>query len=123
MALLEDLRHGSRAGVAVAMRQHNHSVWRIARGILGDDTDTEDAVQDAYVRAFTSLDAFRGDASLGTWLARIVIKLIGHGDTTAGPRCQCAIHARLPRLSRYPNQDRLPMCHPVAIASAFHASG
>jgi len=72
-ALLEDLRRGSRAAAVAAMRQHNRSLWRIARGILGDDSDAEDAVQDAYVRAFTSLDAFRGDASLGTWLARIVI--------------------------------------------------
>jgi RNA polymerase sigma-70 factor, ECF subfamily len=73
IALLEDLRHGSREAVAAAVHQHNRSLWRIARGILGDDSDAEDAVQDAYVRAFTSLDTFRGDASLGTWLARIVI--------------------------------------------------
>ena len=55
------------------MRQHNRSLWRIARGILGDDSDAEDAVQDAYVRAFTHLATFRGDASLGTWLSRIVL--------------------------------------------------
>jgi RNA polymerase sigma-70 factor (ECF subfamily) len=73
IALLEDLRRGSREAVAEVVHQHNRSLWRIARGILGDDSDAEDAVQDAYVRAFTSLDAFRGDASLGTWLARIVI--------------------------------------------------
>ena len=63
----------NRAFQQAVVRQHNRSLWRIARGILGDDSDAEDAVQDAYVRAFTSLDAFRGDASLGTWLARIVI--------------------------------------------------
>jgi RNA polymerase sigma-70 factor, ECF subfamily len=71
--LLEDLRHGSREAVAAAVHQYNRSLWRIARGILGDDSDAEDAVQDAYVRAFASLETFRGDASLGTWLARIVI--------------------------------------------------
>jgi RNA polymerase sigma-70 factor (ECF subfamily) len=73
IALLEGLRRGSREAAAAVVRQHNRSLWRIARGILSDDSDAEDAVQDAYVRAFTSLDAFRGDASLGTWLARIVI--------------------------------------------------
>ena len=55
------------------MRRHNRTLWRIARGILGDDGEAEEAVQDVYLRAFTSLDAFRGDSSLGTWLARIAI--------------------------------------------------
>jgi RNA polymerase sigma-70 factor (ECF subfamily) len=72
-ALLEDLRRGSREAAAEVVQRHNRGLWRIARGILGNDSDAEEAVQDAYVRAFTSLDAFRGDASLGTWLARIVI--------------------------------------------------
>jgi RNA polymerase sigma-70 factor, ECF subfamily len=73
IALLDDLRRGSRTAAAAVVQQHNRGLWRIARGILGNDADAEEAVQDAYVRAFTSLDAFRGDASLGTWLARIVI--------------------------------------------------
>jgi RNA polymerase sigma-70 factor, ECF subfamily len=73
IALLEDLRRGSRTATAAVVQQHNRGLWRIARGILGNDADAEEAVQDAYVRAFASLDAFRGDASLGTWLARIVI--------------------------------------------------
>jgi RNA polymerase sigma-70 factor, ECF subfamily len=72
-ALLDDLRRGSRSAAAEVVQRHNRGLWRIARGILGNDSDAEEAVQDAYVRAFTSLDAFRGDASLGTWLARIVI--------------------------------------------------
>src|SRR5262249_49602581 len=40
---------------------------------LRNDSEAEDAVQEAYVRAFTNLAAFRGEARLGTWLARIVI--------------------------------------------------
>jgi RNA polymerase sigma-70 factor (ECF subfamily) len=72
-ALLEDLRRGSREAAAEVVQRHNRGLWRIARGILGNDSDAEEVVQDAYVRAFTSLDAFRSDASLGTWLARIVI--------------------------------------------------
>jgi RNA polymerase sigma-70 factor (ECF subfamily) len=38
-----------------------------------DDSDAEDVLQDAYVRAFAALDGFRGEARFGTWLARIVI--------------------------------------------------
>jgi RNA polymerase sigma-70 factor, ECF subfamily len=73
IALLDDLRRGSRSAAAAVVQQHNRGLWRIARGILGNDADAEEAVQDAYVRAFSSIDGFRGDASLGTWLARIVV--------------------------------------------------
>lgn len=55
------------------MTRHNQRLYRVARSILRDDSDAEDAVQEAYVKAFTHLDRFRGDSSLSTWLTRIVI--------------------------------------------------
>ena len=55
------------------MRRHNRRLYRIARGILKDETEAEDAVQEAYYRAFTHLDDFRGEAALATWLCRIVM--------------------------------------------------
>jgi RNA polymerase sigma-70 factor (ECF subfamily) len=54
------------------MRQHNRMLFRTARAILGDDSEAEDALQEAYVQAYHSLESFRGDAKLSTWLARIV---------------------------------------------------
>jgi RNA polymerase sigma-70 factor, ECF subfamily len=55
------------------MERNNRRLYRIARGILRNDTEAEDVVQEAYVSAFTHLDDFRGDASLATWLARITM--------------------------------------------------
>ena len=55
------------------IKMHNQRLYRIARGVVRNDAEAEDIVQEAYMRAFASLDAFRGDASLGTWLSRIVI--------------------------------------------------
>ena len=55
------------------IKTYNQRLYRIARGILRNDAEAEDVVQEAYVRAFASLAAFRGDASLATWLSRIVI--------------------------------------------------
>jgi RNA polymerase sigma-70 factor (ECF subfamily) len=48
-------------------------LFRIARSILPSDDEAEDAVQAAYVSAFTGLGGFRGEARLGTWLGRIVL--------------------------------------------------
>ena len=55
------------------MRKHNQLLYRIARSILQDDDEAEDAVQDAYLAAYRNIATFRGGAKLSTWLARIVI--------------------------------------------------
>jgi RNA polymerase sigma-70 factor (ECF subfamily) len=55
------------------MRRHNQMLYRIARAILRDGAEAEDAVQDAYLAAFRNIAGFRGGSRLSTWLARIVI--------------------------------------------------
>jgi RNA polymerase sigma-70 factor (ECF subfamily) len=55
------------------MQANNRRLYRIARGILRNDSEAEDVVQETYVRAFTHLENFRGDSSLATWLARIAM--------------------------------------------------
>lgn len=55
------------------MQRYNTRLYRIARSILRSDSEAEDVVQETYVRAFTGLGSFRGESSLGTWLARIAM--------------------------------------------------
>jgi RNA polymerase sigma-70 factor (ECF subfamily) len=55
------------------IKTYNQRLYRIARGVMRNDAEAEDVVQEAYMRAFASLGAFRGEASLSTWLSRIVI--------------------------------------------------
>jgi RNA polymerase sigma factor (sigma-70 family) len=64
---------GDPSAFAGLMRQYNRRLYRLARATLRDRTEAEDALQDAYVRAFRSMASFRGDASLGTWLSRLVL--------------------------------------------------
>lgn len=64
---------GRRGAFSAIMQQNNQPLFRIARGIMADDTEAEDVVQETYVRAFAALDTFRGEASLLTWLTRIAI--------------------------------------------------
>ena len=61
-----------RAFVAL-MRRHNRLLYRLARSILKDDAEAEDAVQEAYFAAYRNISGFRGGAKLSTWLARIVL--------------------------------------------------
>jgi RNA polymerase sigma-70 factor, ECF subfamily len=55
------------------IQQNNRRLYRIARSILQNDSEAEDVVQEAYVRAFTQLNTFRHESSLATWLSRITI--------------------------------------------------
>jgi RNA polymerase sigma-70 factor (ECF subfamily) len=61
------------AAFRTIMERHNRRLYRIARSILPNDSEAEDAVQEAYVHAFTHLNGFRGDSSLATWLSRITM--------------------------------------------------
>lgn len=66
-------RQGHREAFRQIMRRGNQRLFRIARGVLNDDAEAEDAVQEAWTIAFAKLDRFRGEASLLTWMTRIVL--------------------------------------------------
>ena len=71
--LFRRARERDPAAIRAIMQANNRRLFRMARGILKDDSEAEDVVQEAYVRAFTHLDSFRGDSSLATWLTRIAM--------------------------------------------------
>src|SRR5580692_10811374 len=71
--LVARARARDEAAVRAIMQANNRRLYRLARGILRNDSEAEDVVQETYVRAFTHLDSFRGDSSLATWLARIAM--------------------------------------------------
>ena len=72
-ALVGLARRGDEGAVRALVQRYNRRLFRVARGIVRDDAEAEDIVQETYVRAFTNLDAFRGNSRLGTWLTRIAI--------------------------------------------------
>ena len=55
------------------MRRYNSRLFRVARAILRDDAEAEDAVQDAYLQVYRKLHEFRGDSQISTWLTRVVV--------------------------------------------------
>lgn len=64
---------GQDAAFALIMRRYNRLLFRTVRSILKNDDETQDAVQEAYLRAWRALSTFRADAKLSTWLVRIAI--------------------------------------------------
>jgi len=72
LALAQRIAAGDARAFEHLMRQHNRRLYRLARATLKHDGDAEDALQEAYFQAYRAVGRFRGEASLGTWLSRLV---------------------------------------------------
>jgi RNA polymerase sigma-70 factor (ECF subfamily) len=72
-ALLADLRAGREEAFARLLREHGGRMLAVARRLVRDEEDARDAVQEAFVSAFRSLDRFERGSRLSTWLHRIVV--------------------------------------------------
>jgi RNA polymerase sigma-70 factor (ECF subfamily) len=70
--LIARIRAGDARAMETVMRKHNRTLYRTARAILRNDAEAEEAVQDAYLKGFRTLDRFRQESKLSTWLVRIV---------------------------------------------------
>src|SRR5262247_4465749 len=71
--LVERVARDDHEAFEALMRRHNSRLFRVARAILRDDAEAEDALQDAYLDAYRHIADFRGGAQVATWLTRIVI--------------------------------------------------
>jgi RNA polymerase sigma-70 factor (ECF subfamily) len=57
----------------ILLRRYNQTLYRVIRGYLKDPDDIQDAMQNAYLKAYDKLFQFRGNSSFSTWLIRIGI--------------------------------------------------
>ena len=73
LALTQRVVGGEHKAFELVMRRYNRQLYRLARATLRDDAEAEDALQEAYLAAYRHLDRFRGEATLGTWLSRLVL--------------------------------------------------
>jgi RNA polymerase sigma factor (sigma-70 family) len=73
IAIVRRARQGDEAAFELIMRRHNRRLFRATRGIVDDSAEAQDVVQEAYLRAFTRLESFREESTLGTWLTRIAV--------------------------------------------------
>jgi RNA polymerase sigma-70 factor (ECF subfamily) len=72
-ALVALVRSGEREAFRHIMQRCNQRLFRVARAVIGEDSEAEDVLQESYMRAYYKLDSFRGDSTLLTWLTTIVL--------------------------------------------------
>ncbi|MCC6750858.1 MAG: sigma-70 family RNA polymerase sigma factor [Deltaproteobacteria bacterium] len=68
-------QHGEREAQAEFYRRYRQEVARTLYRVLGPHADLEDALQDVFVEVFRSIEKFRGDAKVTTWLYRVCVNV------------------------------------------------
>jgi RNA polymerase sigma-70 factor, ECF subfamily len=71
-AVIDGAKRGDQEAFASVIKHYDPGLRALAYRLLGDPDRMDDALQEAYVKAFRSLSSFRGESRLGTWLYRIV---------------------------------------------------
>jgi RNA polymerase sigma-70 factor (ECF subfamily) len=71
--LVAAARNGKPAAFEVLLARHERRIFRLAQNLTQNRQDAEEVMQDAFFRAFTHLEGFKGDARFSTWLTRIAI--------------------------------------------------
>lgn len=71
--VLEEVRKGNREMFEVIVRRYNQRLFRVGMAYLRNHERTEDAMQNAYLKAYVHLRSFTGSAAFSTWITRIMI--------------------------------------------------
>src|SRR5512143_103546 len=71
--LIERIRQGERELFYELVRPHERAVYLVAYSVLKNEADAEDVAQEAILKAFRSLGAFRGDSRFQHWLVKIAL--------------------------------------------------
>ena len=72
-SIVDSIQQESRCALEAAIREYGGRMLSVARQLLQNEQDAQDAVQDAFLTAFRCLNQFVNRSSLATWLHRIVI--------------------------------------------------
>jgi len=74
-ALIERARRGDASAHRALYDAHVEQVYRLTYRLTGAEHTAREVTQNTFVKAFASLDGFRGDSAFGTWLHSIAVSL------------------------------------------------
>ena len=73
VALVARVRGGDVSAYDTLVRKYDRQIFRIAQHVTQNREDAEDAMQDAFLKAYEKLDQFQGNSKFYTWLVRIAV--------------------------------------------------
>jgi len=71
--LVERVQKGDRRAFDVLVLKYQHRIYSLVSRFVRDSDEIQDVVQEAFIKAYRALPAFRGDSAFYTWLYRIAI--------------------------------------------------
>ncbi|HKE93585.1 MAG TPA: RNA polymerase sigma factor RpoE [Povalibacter sp.] len=71
--LVQRVQKGDKAAFDLLVRKYQHRVLKLVSRFVNDAAEAEDVAQEAFLKAYRALPAFRGDSAFYTWLYRIAI--------------------------------------------------
>lgn len=71
--LVELAKTGDEGAFPELVRRYSRRILRVARNITNNDEDSEDVLQETFMKAYTHLDGFQGNSKFYTWLVRIAM--------------------------------------------------
>jgi RNA polymerase sigma-70 factor (ECF subfamily) len=72
-ALVAQAKAGDQNAFTELVNRYERKIYRLAKNITRNDEDAEDVLQDAFLKAYTHLDNFKGDSKFYTWIVRIAV--------------------------------------------------
>lgn len=73
--IIQDCLKGYSDGYEKLYKLYSRAMFNVCFRIVNDREDAEDVLQDAFITAFKNLKSYKGDASFGAWLKRIMINM------------------------------------------------
>lgn len=77
-ALVARVLEGDRIASRELYDAHVHRVFRLAFRLCGDEEHARELVQESFIRVFSQLSRFRGDAALSTWVHRVTLSVVAN---------------------------------------------
>ena len=85
---VERFRAGDEGAFEGLVARSEGEIYRLARRMLGDSAEAQDATQETYLRAFRALSSFRGEAAFRSWLIGIALNVCRNRRGSAAARAR-----------------------------------
>lgn len=72
LEIITSIKKGNHSDFSLLIDRYKHKAFSMLKRMLKNEMDAEEALQDAFLKAFRALETFRGDAKFSTWFYRIV---------------------------------------------------
>lgn len=127
--LIERVQRGDQAAFRALVERHQRRAFTIAVGLVRDENDAREIVQEAFLRVYRGLASFQGGSSFFTWLYRIVMNLAidlkrkpGRRDVELQESRVVEEDADFPLVSRIDGADPVDVLRRREIAARIHTA-